>query len=155
FRLAGAFRTRFPQARWVAWEPVSDESAFAGATLIAGRPLKTSYDLGAAKVIVSLDADLFLDESGAVANARGFAAGRRLATEKETMNRLWVVESAHSTTGAMADHRLALPSGRIGAFALALGQALGVPGVAGAGQVPGVEPRWIAALAKDLEANAG
>ncbi|HXU31992.1 MAG TPA: TAT-variant-translocated molybdopterin oxidoreductase [Thermoanaerobaculia bacterium] len=161
FRLAGAFRTRFPQARWVAWEPVSDESAFAGATLIAGRPLKTSYDLGAAKVIVSLDADLFLDESGAVANARGFAAGRRLATEKETMNRLWVVESAHSTTGGMADHRLALPSGRIGSFALALGQALAASGVAfpAAGDAgtdnPLVPAGWIEALAKDLAANRG
>ncbi|MES1211031.1 MAG: molybdopterin oxidoreductase, partial [Acidobacteriota bacterium] len=114
-----------------------------------------AYDLGAARVILSLDADLLLAESDAVAHARGFTAGRRLATEKEEMNRLWVAESAYSSTGAMADHRLALPSGRIGAFALALGRALGLSAAAGAGDLPGVEPRWIAALAKDLKANAG
>ncbi len=163
FRLAGAFRARFPQARWVTWEPVSDENALAGVAMGAGRPLKTSYDVGAAKVIVSLDADLLLGESGSVANSRGFAKGRRLASEKETMNRLWVVESAHTTTGAMADHRLALPSRQIGPFALALGQALAASGVAVAlpaaggsgGGNPGVPPRWIEALAKDLAANRG
>ncbi|HEV7670652.1 MAG TPA: TAT-variant-translocated molybdopterin oxidoreductase [Thermoanaerobaculia bacterium] len=163
FRLAGAFRTRFPQARWATWEPVNDENALAGASLLSGRPLKATYDIGAAKVILSLDADLLLGESGAVANARGFAAGRRLVSEKDTMNRLWVVESAHTTTGAMADHRLALPSRQIGPFALALGAALAASGVAvalpaaaGSGTTnPLVPPRWIEVLAKDLAANPG
>ncbi len=159
FRLATALRQRFPNLIWATWEPVSDENALTGAALAAGRPpaqpLLPAYDLAAARVILSLDADLLLSESDAVRHGRGLIAGRRLASEKDTVNRLWVVESAFTTTGAMADHRLALQSGRIGAFALALGQTLGVPGVAGAGQVPGVEPRWIAALAKDLKANAG
>ncbi len=165
FRLAGLLRERFPQVRWATWEPVSDENAFAGAALVAGRPLKTTNDLGAAQVIVSLDADLLLGESNAVAHSRGFAAGRRLTSEKDEMNRLWVVESAHSTTGAMADHRLALPSGQIGRFALALGRALvasGVPlalpsagGDESVGGVGGVPPRWIEALAKDLAGHLG
>jgi MoCo/4Fe-4S cofactor protein with predicted Tat translocation signal len=155
FRLAGDLRQRFPKLRWATWEPVSDENALAGVALLVGKPLVPSYDLSAARVILSLDADLLLSESGAVAHARGFAAGRRLASEKEAMNRLWVVESAFTTTGAMADHRLPLPSGRIGAFALALGQALGLPVAAGAGEVPGVPQKWIAALAQDLKANAG
>ncbi|HEU5321464.1 MAG TPA: molybdopterin oxidoreductase, partial [Methylomirabilota bacterium] len=161
FRLAGALRQRFPNLRWATWEPVSDENALAGAALLAGRPLVPSYDLSAARVVVSLDADLLLGERDAVAHARGLISGRRLASEKDEMNRLWVVESAFTTTGAMADHRLALPSGRIGAFALALGQALAAAGVAvalpagDAGELPGVPPRWLPALAKDLAAHAG
>jgi molybdopterin-containing oxidoreductase family iron-sulfur binding subunit len=162
FRLAGALRQRFPQLRWATWEAVSEENALAGAALFAGRPLRPSYDLGAAKVVLSLDADLFLGEGDAVAHARGFIAGRKLASEKEEMNRLWVVESAFTTTGAMADHRLALQSGRIGAFALALGRALGAAGVAVAlpaagdpGELSGVPASWITALAKDLAANPG
>ncbi|MCM2270473.1 MAG: TAT-variant-translocated molybdopterin oxidoreductase, partial [Thermoanaerobaculia bacterium] len=123
-RLAGAVRERFPQSRWATWEPVNDESARAGAERLVGRPLQTGFDLGAARVVVSLDADLFLGEAGALEHARGFAAGRRLGAEGDGMNRLWVVESALTTTGAMADHRLALPSGRIGGFALALAAAL-------------------------------
>src|SRR5262249_40932644 len=128
------------------------------AALLAGRPLHPTYDVGAAKVVVSLDADLLLSESDAVAHARGFVAGRRLASEKEEMNRLWVVESAYTSTGAMADHRLALPSGRIGAFALALAQAIGVVSAGSAPAAPAVPAdwsKWIAALAKDLRANAG
>ncbi|MFL6233464.1 MAG: TAT-variant-translocated molybdopterin oxidoreductase, partial [Thermoanaerobaculia bacterium] len=155
FRLAGALRQRFPQLRWTTWEPVSDENALAGAALVAGRPLRPTYDLGAARVILSLDSDLLLSESNSLAHARGFIAGRRLASEKDTMNRLWAVESAYTTTGAMADHRLALPSSRIGAFALALAQALGVPGVTGAGPVAGVDPHWLATLAKDLKESSG
>jgi MoCo/4Fe-4S cofactor protein with predicted Tat translocation signal len=155
FRLAALLRQRFPRLLWATWEPVSDESAIAGAALVAGRPLRPTYDLGAARVILSLDADLLLSESNSLAHARGFIAGRRLASEKDTMNRLWAVESAYTTTGAMADHRLALPSGQIGAFALALAQALGVSGVTGTGQVAGVDPHWLATLAKDLKENAG
>ena len=77
------------------------------------------------------------------------------------MNRLWVVESALTTTGAMADHRLALPSGRIGAFALALAADARGARVSPSACRPasrrapaGVPTRWLEALAKDLAANA-
>ena len=67
-------------------------------------------ELADAKVIVSLDADLFGGGSPlAVKYARDFAAGRRLH-DKNTqteMNRLYVIESLHTITGASADHRLA------------------------------------------------
>jgi MoCo/4Fe-4S cofactor protein with predicted Tat translocation signal len=162
FRLAGAVRERFPALRWATWEPVNEENALAGAALVAGRPLRTTYDLAAAKVIVSLDADLLLGESEAVSHAHGFAAGRRLADERDEMNRLWVVESSLSTTGAMADHRLPLRSGAIGALALALASALSRAGVdvglppGTAGDAPaGVPPGWLAALASDLLARRG
>src|SRR6185436_14719244 len=63
FRLAGQLRQRFPNLRWATWEPVSDENALTAAAVVAGRPLLPSYDLGAARVILSLDADLLLSES--------------------------------------------------------------------------------------------
>jgi molybdopterin-containing oxidoreductase family iron-sulfur binding subunit len=158
-RVVGLFRKRFPQARFVSWEPVSDENLLSAAAAAAGRPVRVHYDTSAARVLLSLDADLFLAETGAVAHARGFAAGRSLVTEKDSMNRLWVVESAVTTTGAMADHRLAIPSGRIGAFAAALVAALGAQGVSVAaptGPAPADVPaRFLAALAKDLAANRG
>jgi molybdopterin-containing oxidoreductase family iron-sulfur binding subunit len=146
FRLATALRARFPQMRWVSWEPVNEENALGGAAMLAGRPLRAAYDTSAAKVIVSLDADLLMGESGAVANARGFSAGRALAADGDGMNRLWVIESALTSTGASADHRLALPSGQIAAVAQAL---------AGSGTPAGVPERWLAALRADLEANRG
>ncbi len=162
FRLARAVRERFPRLRWATWEPVNDENALAGAELLAGRPLRCAHDIEAARVVVSLDADLLLGESEAVAHARGFAAGRRLETESGSMNRLWVVESALTTTGAMADHRLPLPSGEIGAFTLALAAALAAvgvdlglpPGLAAAAPA-GAPARWLRALADDLATHRG
>ena len=75
------------------------------------------------------------------------------------MNRLYAVEGVYSLTGAMADHRLRLESRQIAPFLAALAARLGAadgrsrePGGRG---VPGVDPRWIDALAKDLLANRG
>ena len=82
-------------------------------------------------MVVALDADLLLTESGGLAHARGFAAGRHggdAPADGGGMNRLYAVESTLSITGAAADHRLRLPSGQIGAFALALAAELGVRG---------------------------
>ena len=75
------------------------------------------------------------------------------------MNRLYAVEGVYSLTGAMADHRLRLESRQIAPFLAALAARLAPPAagaasLAGAG-VPGVDPRWIDALAKDLLANRG
>ena len=75
------------------------------------------------------------------------------------MNRLYAVEGVYSLTGAMADHRLRLESRQIAPFLAALAARLAPPdagasSLAGAG-VPGVDPRWIDALAKDLLANRG
>ena len=77
-------------------------------------------ELADAKVIVSLDADLFGDGSPlAIKYARDFAAGRRLhdKNKQKEMNRLYVIESLHTITGASADHRLACRAGEIGAIA--------------------------------------
>jgi Fe-S-cluster-containing dehydrogenase component len=71
------------------------------------------------------------------------------------MNRLYAVEGVYSLTGAMADHRLRLESHRIAAFVAALAARLGAPAAGAGGDVPGVDRRWIDAIAKDLQANRG
>ena len=53
-----------------------------------------------------------------VRHAGDFAKGREVTGGK--MNRLYAVESTYTITGAAADHRLALRSGRIGEFAMVL-----------------------------------
>ena len=67
------------------------------------------------------------------------------------MNRLYVVESSSTITGAMADHRWALPPSGIQAFAQALAAALGV---AGATPIESAVPAAaVEAIARDLQAN--
>ena len=59
------------------------------------------------------------------------------------MNRLYVVESAYSITGAKADHRFGVQHGAIPAIAQALGQG------------SDAQNPWVATIAKDLQAHRG
>ena len=85
------------------YEPVNRDNVLEGAKLAFGRPVETRYDFEKADVIVSLDADfLYAGFPGNVRYIRDFAKRRN---PDGNMNRLYMVESGASTTGAKADHR--------------------------------------------------
>ena len=158
-RLASEFRARYPRAVWATYDAVSDENRLAGLRSATGRDLDLMLRFDQASVILALDADPLLSDPEMIRHTRGFAAGRRAGASGGAMNRLYAVEGVYSLTGAMADHRLRLESRQIAPFLAALAARL-VPPAAGAASraeagVPGVDPRWIDALAKDLLANRG
>ena len=158
-RLASELRARYPRLQWATYDAVSDENRLAGLRSATGRDLDLMLRLDQASVILALDADPLLTDPEMIRHARGFAAGRRAGASGGAMNRLYAVEGVYSLTGAMADHRLRLESRQIAPFLAALAARLAPPAagaasLAGAG-VPGVDPRWIDALAKDLLANRG
>ncbi len=113
----------YPQAKWHVYEPVNRDNVYAGAQMAFGRPVETQYKLENADVIVSLDAD-FLSAGfpGNVRYIRDFA--KRRDPDSGNMNRLYVVESTMSATGAKADHRLPLRADQIGAFMYGLGMVI-------------------------------
>ncbi|PYR75539.1 MAG: molybdopterin oxidoreductase [Acidobacteria bacterium] len=155
-RLASEVRTRFPRSQWAAYDAVSDENRLAGLRQAAGRDVDLMLRFDRAAVILCLDADPLLTDPEMIRHARGFADGRRAGASGGTMNRLYAVEGVYSLTGAMADHRLRLESRRIAAFVAALAARLGAPGASSqVGDVPGVDRRWIDAVAKDLQAHRG
>ncbi|UCD38463.1 MAG: TAT-variant-translocated molybdopterin oxidoreductase, partial [Fidelibacterota bacterium] len=119
-RLAEAFKQRFPEAMWCTYEPVSDENVVRGIEVATGKSLYPVYHFDKADTILALDADFLGMERHQYASALGFVAGRRMTSEREQMNRLYVVESTLSQTATMADHRLTLQSRQIGAFLAAL-----------------------------------
>jgi len=158
-RLASQLRARYPRMQWATYDAVSDESRLAGLRDATGRDLDVMLRLDRASVILALDADPLLTDPEMIRHARGFAAGRRAGASGGEMNRLYAVEGVYSLTGAMADHRLRLESRQIAPFLGALAARLAPPeagaaSLAGSG-VPGVDSRWIDALAKDLVANRG
>ena len=158
-RLASEFRARYPGAIWATYEAVSDENRLAGLRSATGRDLDLVLRLDEAAVILALDADPLLTDPEMIRHTRGFAAGRRAGPAGGAMNRLYAVEAVYSLTGAMADHRLRLESRQIAPFLAALAARVapaeaGAAALAGAG-VPGVDSRWIDALAEDLLANSG
>jgi MoCo/4Fe-4S cofactor protein with predicted Tat translocation signal len=156
-RLASDLRSTYPKVQWATYEAVSDENRLAGLRSATGRDLDLMLRLDRASVVLALDADPLLTDPEMIRHARGFAAGRRAGASGGAMNRLYAVEGVYSLTGAMADHRLRLGSRQIAPFLAALAARLAAPGaasVSGAG-VPGVDARWVDAVAKDLLANRG
>ena len=152
-RLSSELRSKYPRLQWATYEAVSDENRLAGLRAATGRDLDLVLRLDQASVILALDADPLLTDPEMIRHARGFADGRRTGAAGGAMNRLYAVEGVYSLTGAMADHRLRLESRQIAAFLAALAARLN--SAAAGAKVPGVDPRWIDALAKDLLANRG
>ena len=156
FRLVQGLRRKLPQAVWSEYEPVSDEPAAEAARAAFGRSAKPVYRFARAKRIVSIDADFLHAEAGSLTHARDFAAGRRVTNKDDSMNRLYVAESAFTLTGSMADHRWRLASGHMLAFAGAL--ALRITGDESYGALArqlDVKEGWIEECAADLMANKG
>ena len=80
------------------------DNVLEGAKLAFGQPVETRYDFSKADVIVSLDADfLYAGFPGNTRYIRDFA--KRRNPDGGNMNRLYVIESTPSSTGAKADHR--------------------------------------------------
>ena len=159
-RLRRDFEKQFPRAEWYTYEPISDESVFDGVRIATGSARRPVYRTDAAKVILSLDSDFLRTESENINNARGFANGRRVLTQKDDMNRLYSVEGYFSVTGTNADHRLQVKSSQIGVFALALAAELSnrgvnLPFVEGLSTDGEFDKAFLSALAKDLVAAKG
>jgi MoCo/4Fe-4S cofactor protein with predicted Tat translocation signal len=123
-RLQAKLRQELPEARWVTFEPISDENIYRGIEIATGKMLQPIYHFEKAEIILSFDSDFVYLESDNIRNAKGFSDGRRISSEHDSMNRLYQVEGNFSLTGTMADHRYRLESSRIGAVAAAIGNEL-------------------------------
>ena len=157
-RLTSDLREKYSKAHWATYDAVSDENRLAGLRQAAGRDIDLMLRFDRASVILCLDADPLLTDPETIRHAHGFADGRRAGPSGGAMNRLYAVEGVYSLTGAMADHRLRLESRQVASLVGALAARLGAPGApAGADVpgVPGVDARWMEAVAKDLLANRG
>jgi MoCo/4Fe-4S cofactor protein with predicted Tat translocation signal len=144
-----AVQKAYPKARLVQYDP-----AIAGTALTRGA--LPQYDLTAADVIVSLDADFLSGASypGFHKLVRDYAGRRK--DPANGMNRLYSVESSTTTTGMKAEHRLGLRASEVPAFTAALAQAVGVAGVNPPAYAwTADQQKFLAAVAKDLKANAG
>jgi molybdopterin-containing oxidoreductase family iron-sulfur binding subunit len=146
-------RKDFPEGKWHQYEPAVSDAPLAGARLAFGQEVQPRYQLagpaGQADVIVSLDADFLGHGPGHLRYMREFSARRSGQVAKvDKMNRLYVAESMFTTTGAVADHRLAVPASQVEALARALAAKLSVAGITADA---GVHAMWIEAVARDLQ----
>jgi molybdopterin-containing oxidoreductase family iron-sulfur binding subunit len=146
---------RFPQAKWHQYEPCGRDNVRAGAQLAFGKPVNTVYKIDQADVIVSLDADFINNGPGHVRYARDFASRRVIDGASQNLNRLYVVESMPTSTGAVADHRRAIRASDVARFTQELASAADVMGFAGNPGPSGIPAEWTKAVGKDLAAHHG
>ena len=134
----------YPEAKWHVYEPVNRDNVLEGAKLAFGQPVETRYDFEKTDVIVSLDADfLYAGFPGNVRYIRDFAKRR---DPDGNMNRLYVVESTMTSTGAKADHRLPVTAAMVD---------YAVRWIADKGPIPTEFASAVSPLIADIRAHRG
>jgi MoCo/4Fe-4S cofactor protein with predicted Tat translocation signal len=150
--------TDFPEAKWHQYEPVNRDAGRAGAMLAFGQPVNTTYDFSKADRILSIGNDFLAAFPGTLRYTRDYAAKRRSVAQaaslrtgsSEEMNRLYVIESTPTITGANADHRWSLRPSEIPNVVQELAGL-----VVNAGVVPSSTLSWLAPVASDLRQHKG
>ncbi len=154
------FLKLYPSAKWVQYEPANRDNVREGAKLAYGEPVNTVYDFTKALRVLSLDADFLSNGPGAVRYTKDFNRLRNSHLKEggkvpsaEEMNRLYVIESMLTSTGGVADHRLAVRSADVEAIArnIAKGVGAAVQEVA----ISEAAKNWIKELVNDLNAHKG
>ncbi|HXS01916.1 MAG TPA: TAT-variant-translocated molybdopterin oxidoreductase, partial [Pyrinomonadaceae bacterium] len=151
--LMNEVKTALPQAKWHQYEPANRDNALAGAKMAFGQPVNTTYRFDLAQRVLSLDCDFLSPTfSGYLRYSRDFMARRRITETNKEMNRLYVVETTPSNTGAMGDHTWEVKPSEFEAIAKAIA----------AGSIPqsptgtaSVNLPWMAPLIKDLQQHNG
>jgi molybdopterin-containing oxidoreductase family iron-sulfur binding subunit len=144
----------FGKAKWHQYEPINRDNARGGSAIAFGQDVAVQPRFDRAKVVVSLESDFLGSGPQCVRWIRDFTSGRKVRADAREMNRLYVIESSPTATGAIADHRLSLRSSDILRFAHALAKAVGVR-IASANASDPVIDRWAAAIANDLDKHRG
>jgi molybdopterin-containing oxidoreductase family iron-sulfur binding subunit len=142
--------TEFPQAKWHQYEPANNDNARAGAMMAFGQPVNTIYDFSKADRILSLDADFLAALPGTLRYARDFAARRRITEGKKEMNRLYVIETTPTNTGAAADHHWSVKPSELLKAASAVGAQVGVKSSGAESSSAGLD-----SIAHDLQQHKG
>jgi MoCo/4Fe-4S cofactor protein with predicted Tat translocation signal len=139
---------RYPEAKWVEYEPLNNDSELTAISVAYGESVEARYNFEKADVVVSLDCDFLGLEAADTLAVKQFSQRRRVAATGDTMNRLYVIESPFSITGAMADHRRRVRTADVAAFAAQLRNAVAGLNVLGA-------DKWIDTLARELKGARG
>jgi MoCo/4Fe-4S cofactor protein with predicted Tat translocation signal len=157
----------FPNAKWTTYEAVNRDNQFQGIAAVTGAALDPHFKFGAAKRVLSIDADFTEAESDHLKNGKGFVSTRNPDLGTEKMSRLYMVESLFSPTGGTADHRLRVKPAQVANVLILVAKELQAQGLAlGAwndeiaalsadAKTAGVSADYIKEVAKDILAHKG
>ena len=139
---------QYPGMKWHQWDAANHDNVREGGRLAFGSYVNVTYDFTKANIVVSLDADFLDDGPGHLRYARDFASRRKVrAGVNGGMNRLYAIDAGITSTGSIADHRVAVRPSQLEAWARAI--------LTGG---PAPDPKhqaFLSALHSDLQANRG
>jgi MoCo/4Fe-4S cofactor protein with predicted Tat translocation signal len=116
---------KLPKASWYEYEPLSWDNESAGIKLATGQPGRTMLHLDKASLVVSFDCDFLGAHPAQIRYASDWAVRRRSADSEKEMSRVYVLESAFTLTGSVADIRLPTTTSHLlGILAKVAGQLL-------------------------------
>ena len=104
---------------WICYDRMNNESEYEGIEIATGKKCKAIYHFDKVNRIVSIDSDFLNLDENPIYNTKKFSSRRKVkgvSHKNASMNRLYVVESNMSQTGAMADNRLRLKQSEINLF---------------------------------------
>ena len=142
----------FPEAKWYRYEPVEDDAIRAGALQAFGRPVTAIPRFDDARVALLLDADPLGFGPEQIRFAHDIIAARQSHAPERSL-RLYAVEPSWTLSGALADHRFALPHHLIRNVSLAIAGALGTAGPQAA--LPADLAQFTTSATADLLAQPG
>ena len=130
-RLKGEVEAAFPGSKFYSYEALRGEARRRVHAEVFGDGTETVVDFSKADRILSLDGDfLGIDPMGSASEfsrkRQGGGEDYRQGIDAEAMNRLYVVETAYSLTGGMADHRLRATPSQVVRIAAQFATELGV-----------------------------
>jgi MoCo/4Fe-4S cofactor protein with predicted Tat translocation signal len=137
-----------PQAKVFRWEAFGLDNQRAGLKQVFGKPMDAVIDVGAADVVLALDADFLGCDTGSIRNSKGWSRRRRV--EDGPLSRVYVAESSPTETGFAADHRLRLQARQVSALARAVAAGVDVA-VGAAPQLDAKAQAFADAVAADLK----
>ncbi|HEY9720844.1 MAG TPA: TAT-variant-translocated molybdopterin oxidoreductase, partial [Oscillatoriaceae cyanobacterium] len=143
-----AFTHKYPNARWVPYDPLDRHAVYRGTELAFGRPLEARWHFDRARIVLGFDADQLERGPQSLVCSRGWAASR---APGPAMSRCYAAESTPTLYGATADHQLPLRPEALLTLALSVAHQIGLPVPAASGP----NDAWARAVAADLMAHRG
>lgn len=148
-----AFLSAYSEAKTFVVDTATAGNQAQALAAVGAKGASVSYDLDAARVILTLDADILHTEGEVLRNTIGFSNHRKIDTPQGDLNRFYSVEPMYTVTGSNADHNIRIPASQIGRVARTIAAGVGVSGVTA--DAPEGTEAFVEALVADLKANQG
>jgi MoCo/4Fe-4S cofactor protein with predicted Tat translocation signal len=118
------FVAKYPNIKHVVYDAISHSGMLQANEASYGKRTLPTYHFDKARTVVGIGADFLGTWISPVEYAKGYSKGRKISVKNMALSKHYQVESAHTITGAAADHRATCKPSEQGKIAVALYNAV-------------------------------